>query len=725
MLACYPRRQYPHQPFHSAGLPSSSSSSSPSSSSSHHNNLNYFDVLPYTLSSPDVATSFRNQYLNSVYLSQNLNPPIRVQQPTSTPQPLANSYQSSMQFDSGASSQVWQMYEDNDGPTSADVALQTPGLYRRSRSHQRTPSNSTVASSGPASPYGPSTSYPQIANAERSPPSSLKIEYGADESSGAFPKSLPTPSHTPTNDSFLPLGYQLYHPSQHYNTNAHTAMKQFAMDHHTGADETPDFSHSARQSVSSFGQDSPATPRTSNEDYEERTPKVPANGEDRLHTAQNWMAMYSQHDFETDIRDVPKFDRTMSDIYQDELYNPANATSAAPSVQTQAVHNSTLLSPYRNVVNERLQAANNARSHSPANSLSRERSPFRQGSPFANVEGFRPSGQILGTAAGVRQQQKAEADAIALARHLPAPPQNPPKTISPKEAMLDYTETEEDAKMPLFPEGHPEYQQQWNRGSQPQYQDATQNNFDNATEQSYSSRRPSSPNFSTSGNKSNFTFLPPAVPGQMPPNPYASQQYRSATSAPLKREQTPEFPAHLTSMESSVSDAGAAPSSSQGSSNDTAFQRPVGTSADTGTYTCTYHGCTLRFESPAKLQKHKREGHRQPARESVGRTSVSPDSPGSAGMTSSSLLQRNSQAGPHKCERINPSTGKPCNTIFSRPYDLTRHEDTIHNARKQKVRCALCIEEKTFSRNDALTRHMRVVHPEVDFPGKRGRGRHE
>jgi uncharacterized Zn-finger protein len=85
---------------------------------------------------------------------------------------------------------------------------------------------------------------------------------------------------------------------------------------------------------------------------------------------------------------------------------------------------------------------------------------------------------------------------------------------------------------------------------------------------------------------------------------------------------------------------------------------------------------------------------------------------------------RNSQAGPHKCERINPSTGKPCNSIFSRPYDLTRHEDTIHNARKLKVRCHLCTEEKTFSRNDALTRHMRVVHPEVDWPGKqRRRGR--
>jgi uncharacterized Zn-finger protein len=87
-------------------------------------------------------------------------------------------------------------------------------------------------------------------------------------------------------------------------------------------------------------------------------------------------------------------------------------------------------------------------------------------------------------------------------------------------------------------------------------------------------------------------------------------------------------------------------------------------------------------------------------------------------MSASQLMERNSQTGPHKCDRINPTTGKSCNVVFSRPYDLTRHEDTIHNIRKQKVRCALCTEEKTFSRADALTRHMRVVHPEVDFPGK-------
>jgi hypothetical protein len=94
---------------------------------------------------------------------------------------------------------------------------------------------------------------------------------------------------------------------------------------------------------------------------------------------------------------------------------------------------------------------------------------------------------------------------------------------------------------------------------------------------------------------------------------------------------------------------------------------------------------------------------------------------GQNGEIPSSLALRDSQAGPHKCERINPSTGKPCNSIFSRPYDLTRHEGTIHNTRKQKLRCHLCSEEKTFTRDDALTRHMRVVHPEVPLPRKQRR----
>ena len=144
-----------------------------------------------------------------------------------------------------------------------------------------------------------------------------------------------------------------------------------------------------------------------------------------------------------------------------------------------------------------------------------------------------------------------------------------------------------------------------------------------------------------------------------------------------------------------------------------------GLGADTHVYTCTYHGCTYLFDTPAELQKHKNDFHRSQQHKDTAlsintNTNTLPRSP-------TAILVRNSQAGPHTCTQINSSTNNPCNTIFSRPYDLTRHQDTIHNSRKQKVRCPMCREEKTFSRNDALTRHMRVVHPDVEAYGKRGR----
>jgi hypothetical protein len=273
----------------------------------------------------------------------------------------------------------------------------------------------------------------------------------------------------------------------------------------------------------------------------------------------------------------------------------------------------------------------------------------------------------------------------------------------------------------LFPEsGANDYDAQFQGGEQ--YRSATQSSFDTPVSSQQSYRRDSwatpqfSSNFPVSAapslqSSSNFNFVAPSV-GNMSMPMSSTSQYRSAPNMSSTVDQTPEFPAHLTSMESSASEA--EPPNSQGSEH--YMRKPTSSGADSGTYSCTYHGCSQRFETPQKLQKHKREGHRNA---NLGTTP--------AAMTSAAILERNSQAGPHKCERINPTTGKPCNTIFSRPYDLTRHEDTIHNNRKQKVRCALCVEEKTFSRNDALTRHMRVVHPEVDFPGKHRRrgGNHD
>ncbi|KAI9871357.1 MAG: hypothetical protein M1830_006938 [Pleopsidium flavum] len=630
-----------------------------------------------------------------------------------------------------APSNIWSRYDDSVNH------LNLSAVPQNHLGHKRASSSSSAGSVGPASPYNQTTSYPEIAQSDTPSLSPSGSDgYEANQTAySTFSKPLPTPENSPPQESFLAPAFQNYNPSTHNPAShmaAHIAMKQALMEHHgLPEDDSSAFSYSGGHSVSSMGHDSPMTPRnTYTEEFDEGT-KAPLND------------YHSQ---------VPKLDRTMSDIYQDELFIPASTSAISAPIQharQTPTTNKALLSPYRTVFSERLQAANNshltARSQSPANTISRQRSPFREGSPYAgSVDSFgsQSSPQArLGSAAQIREQQKAQADALALAQHQPSiDDMSTPKTISPKDAVLDYHESEEDANMPLFPPNNSaiQYEPSQYPGSSNPPENIQSDIDDNITEQSYNSmatsRRQSSSNYSTSTAAlqptSTFNFVPPSVPGSVHmPQQYpfiAQQQRRQESNMRSASDQTPEFPAHLTSMESSASDAGMTDPSNE-------IKRPSNTMADSGTYTCTYHGCTLRFETPAKLQKHKREGHRQ----STPQVSISGNVPGNAGtgvsggvsgggsgMTSAALM-RNSQAGPHKCERINPSTGKPCNTIFSRPYDLTRHEDTIHNARKQKVRCHLCTEEKTFSRNDALTRHMRVVHPEIDFPGKTRRRHHD
>lgn len=345
------------------------------------------------------------------------------------------------------------------------------------------------------------------------------------------------------------------------------------------------------------------------------------------------------------------YQQSLQDVFPDQQYQQQlSFNQAQQSMQRLNVtpHRQTMMA-------DRLQAAQQDHLRpNTSTSNPRQRSPFRQNSPYM---------------------------AAPPQRQPPATLQKQRTSISPKELMLDEHDIDDNAT-PLFAP------------------DQSQDMF--ATHR-------------TSSNLS--TFYTPDSSMQIPQQyPFVSQGSRQPMHSGLQ-EMAPEFPAHMISMESTGDEGPSEPSTQQSiksrsqvqstqQQQSQSVQRTLDTSSDSGTYSCTYHGCHLRFETPAKLQKHKREGHRQ----------TSPTS-----SQSPNLALRNSQAGPHRCDRINPSTGKPCNSVFSRPYDLTRHEDTIHNGRKQKVRCHLCTEEKTFSRNDALTRHMRVVHPEVDWVGKQKR----
>ncbi|KAK5936620.1 hypothetical protein PMZ80_011148 [Knufia obscura] len=373
----------------------------------------------------------------------------------------------------------------------------------------------------------------------------------------------------------------------------------------------------------------------------------------RIHPSGNDGASYgrSQSVATMSHHNLPTTPQTREDRYSDQRrYNSDYTTAKQQSLQD-AFPDQNVQHPHR------VGKINKCRLTLQEQFLKAQQLHLRTGSPKSNphaISPFKPTSTLLGP---VRQplQQVLQ-------------PQKQETAISPKELMLDNNKIG-DKQSSLFPQ--------------------------------HSSFSKQAPKLST-------FYKPPAFNREnsvqiSQHNPFIGQS--SSQSVP---DSTPNFPAHLLSIESTNEEGPSVPSRQESPRRSQPSNEPVqrlaNVSSSTGRYSCTYYGCPERFESPAKLQKHKREGHQQREPADLGPT-VSPS-------------LKSSQARPQRCDRMNPSTGRPCNSVFSRPYDLTRHEDTIHNARKQKVQCHLCTEQKTFSRIDALIRHMRVAHLDVGGVGK-------
>ncbi|KAF2965818.1 hypothetical protein GQX73_g7765 [Xylaria multiplex] len=616
---------------------------------------------------------------------------------------------------------------------------QTPRQQPQQFGHQRDSSLSSVGSNPPASPYNANTANPQIAVTDAAGDALHDITGAADNNNYTF--GMTKPMAMPDNFYANPLG-SFHGGHGGGGMNGHNAMGSMAtadaLPALTGAQQQKqgglvpsDMSASGLPTrsrpvsvASSIGGDSPATPSFHEHEDEHRRPK---NGEgpdspvlfpldsdleyvnDCLHFRFDDIAFVNS-------ANTPKLDRTMTDVYGDELYSPNfTITSASPPPQTHLA-----MSPPSDLFTQRIQTANlYAAAQSPVSNDSGAQSPFRQGSPYASaINDFSKVGTNrarMESAQQLRERRKAEEDAKQLQRQMARhsqqglqrrhQQQSTPTTISPKDAVLEFNETDADSTFPLFPA------QETNMYGLGQ-------NSVNAEMSRAASQQSASPfqSMSTTPVQSGFNFSMPSnvqLPQQYPFIPRQPQQQQQPQPQQQQQQQRQQQLTPSASTFSRMSSAEASNTDGGSSNNGGPAPRPDRTAADGGTYTCTYHGCTLRFDTPALLQKHKREGHRQVSTLNHLR------SPGIIGQTAGSVAS--SQAGPHRCDRINPSTGKPCSTVFSRPYDLTRHEDTIHNAKKQKVRCGLCTEEKLFSRADALTRHYRVCHPDVEVPGKHRR----
>ncbi|SPO05796.1 uncharacterized protein DNG_08483 [Cephalotrichum gorgonifer] len=510
-------------------------------------------------------------------------------------------------------------------------------------SHQRESSlTSTLGSTGPNSPCSPNIPAPHIA-VNDSLDDSLRDGQGSNSWNYNFGPD-PGPMH---QDQLFYTG-----PPQLYGLqmNTHPDKSLYTTDGFIGsrATEPPPgmdtpYSPGMHQSIPMTSSASapmmnsaPGHPRTSSglqSSGESGEGSSQMRGKD---FASLWMSSNSSlhaHDF-TAMPDVPRLDRTMTDVYNDSLYNPNLdiISSASPSAGAPS-------SPGDDIFSHRLDAAG----------------------PMGYPQ-QRHGGLAARSHAGDLRPHDAQLFQDVSDTHSP-------QTISPQDSMLDFSETDAgSSSFPLFPRS-----------------DASRfGAIDSIGDGGFS--------------RGHFEGGPDENSMQYLPADSSSSLFGSH-----------DFPVFDTRQDVRPSDS-MLPGGNHGAELMGLGPRPADNS-ENGTYSCTYHGCSQRFDTPALLQKHKREGHRQ---------SNNLKSTAHRGAKSSVM---DTQAGPHRCYRINPGTGKVCKAVFSRPYDLTRHEDTIHNARKQKVRCDLCTEEKLFSRADALTRHYRVCHPDVELPGKHKRRR--
>ncbi|PWI65217.1 hypothetical protein PCL_07267 [Purpureocillium lilacinum] len=370
-------------------------------------------------------------------------------------------------------------------------------------------------------------------------------------------------------------------------------------------------------------------------------------------------------------RNMTKLSRSMTDVYNDELY-PRCADTASASLLSQ----NTISSNSNSVFAQRIDAANShylsATSRLSA-TTTKARSPFRTGSQYAPSEGSDTGasrdGLVIDSAQWMGSQSKARHNVACLQQQADrSVTMETMKITSPKEVVLELDEIE-NRGLPPFAQVVPDSKactsgQDASFGLESSCLQANDSHISGVS--------------STMGYRSSQASTDPSV----------LQQYPSATRARSSHETRPSL---------SLADSGSVGATGHMLTNSA---RPD-PKAGSGVYSCTYRKCTLRFGTPSLLKKHKRESHRK-----------------TLGLLGHRLHRLGStQDGPHRCDSINPITAKACNAAFTRPYDLTRHEDTIHNAGKQRLQCGLCMEEKSFSRADALTRHYRVCHAHMDVPG--------
>ncbi|BFZ62431.1 regulatory particle non-ATPase [Saitoella coloradoensis] len=436
------------------------------------------------------------------------------------------------------------------------------------------------------------------------------------------------------------------------------------------------------------------------------------------------------------IPKFPKLDRTLTDIVEDELYQhiPKNRE---PPLQEEYDDNYQQNEDIQRLINafpELNQPSDDGSPSSLGSASVGSYSSATMAPPPLDDQSWYPTVAQMGFPTQVRQMEQRQQNnaMVESVRRLrdeegPALPQ---QTVSPKEAFLDFPELEQPPPRGLF--------------SPPSL------SAESTIDSQLSQRSADTINGNSYGSDSQESTVPHFVPhNAMPPPLQAPQHHQnlvpqlmsgssdlssSSSGRQFSQDSDNEYLPHPARNQAQFSRPGTGYSTESAASTDS-FKPD----APRNSYACV--DCGRRFDNTQALSAHKRTHSgdaisRHPFPQALQGTASAPNtappSPRSANAqlfhqqpahlqsrpmthsvshTGSTPSKPSSRShGPHRCDWNNPNTGLPCNKVFSRPYDLIRHQETIHAQKKPEYKCEICGDDKVFARADALVRHRRVKH---------------
>jgi len=362
----------------------------------------------------------------------------------------------------------------------------------------------------------------------------------------------------------------------------------------------------------------------------------------------------------------PKFDRTYSDALEDELFDESSSTSQSVNSRSQGSRHATpnFAFPHINQYPHLYSLGHNGQVKPVQQQQQTNQSNLDKPVPTEMIysqpnPNYHPLNRRLSSTAQLAERL----------RHLAVPNR---MTVSPREAFLDYPDNADFRERTLFSKSaSPNSHGSGDHASQYQDTEGTQSNDEE-------------------GEESNGVVQSISL-GSYPQPPHELRSRQAPLTVPSRSASASTPRSAVASAEETLESSNNSSDSEYNPSAARRGSRSGGRQQQMKTFPCP--DCGKRFDKSQSLQMHRRNSH--------GKTSGS----GLSGQR----FGNNS----HRCDYVDPITGKVCNTVFSRPYDLVRHHETKHSAKRPEFICPHCIERKSFSRGDALQRHLRVKHSGV------------